>query len=1122
MAEFKLLNSNPGSMWSGLLVENNSATMPDLRSNPWAQSPNSVGIQYGWVLGRNGKFTAADGTYLQYMANTSNVTPSPNIPQSVLDAIDVNGISPTVNEVVKDRCPAAFWVDGNWTGSPWDTPRAQVELQGDSKLCFGTSVYDDGPSRDPNYLIPDPNEQLVGKYGNGTVLLDIEGPLNINGTFAGDNAIEILSLEIDPHGSSVHIEGSEIIFPERTFATTSGVFNQYGKGCFLVNNRMNLRECAIQHSDILHRIYDKNIGAQSEAAYTGGETFKLVEGSRPRPTVAFYNSELRLHESAAWTGVDIFTPSNGSDSNFSDFIFYHNGKVIDSGTGRSLILGTQVGAYASDHRKIIDNDSHFDVRQEFGQCSPEHIVATVNTRPNNDKINNQITTDVSNELSVHSFFLGWGSNISLGTFASQGAEPIQGAPYTLNSIGTMFTLGDFISYESQGGYIGVPERSVELGQGGIFVDNYGLFEVANTARTKINSMIATTYNGMLDFDEHQVMIGDRVGLAHAALDLSDPSQRVVVSQGSKLSDYSVNWKYLTRDPGFVPYVHTFVPAACQVLAATTSNIDTLPTIQGEVKQFQIQGSRLGDPAHIKVDGGKVRELLFMNEEATGISPVGVLVLTNDAEVGLGTFQRNLDSTLAEIVLGINGVTVIPDSSSELILNEDIVINGVCHLVTGPNFGSSGADTLLITSQVPREIRVKRGSVLDLSLFDDPNKILKIGGKVTLVFEPGSRWIFGGGTVVFTDDASIRFEPFVDTSLPKGAFVCDTDPFRVKISGTGKLIMQEDSFIDLPRSAFVGIESGGKESVSDFIGQDQSTKVKMDCSCFTDLTWIFRDAAKLRIGSDSDYGGVLQVGNTSYLSECQASVSFAIEIDGIESMVDINSQGFFGVGVGIVDKSETAPNNWLIDPLCNVERFSLHVNEGTFRHNQIFTGSDENAALWAVNDLVEGYNMSFSPAKGRILGGGNIVQINRGCYINDLRSTLHSIKRTPDEPISPIVETTDGWTTCELRVGILASAPTLLDPSNAVPVFLTSATQFFDYVKADPFAVQYTKTAQIYEDSLEIITIGYVNGSTIVRDGITGVRSPSGSFKDPETSLEMGACGIGLSENGDSTAYAIGT
>lgn len=1089
-AEFVVGSSDPLVLWAGFQVQNKNTVMPLLRTNPWFVNPAPVvGYQPGFILGNNGHLHVGTASYLEYVGFAPNNNPAPVVDPAVLSLFAVNGVVPPVNTLVKQRNASALIVDsGDKDNFAASYPQMTVSEM--AKVYFISAVDSDGPSAQPDFTV-DPTRQYEGLAGYGSIVFDVEGRLDVAGT--GISALNVLSIKEAPVGGSVLIDGTEDVFKLRTYEIIPGtdVYSQYGKACFLVNGRMNLHEVALQHTDQIHKIFEKNITAESEPTYIGGESFYLAK-SIHRPTVALYDSNFLVHTDAALSGVDILTPNNGPADNFAMTVFYHNGYALDQGTGRNLILGTNVGSTAQDFGTIIDRAAHFDVRQETLQTVASEVRMDLVTAPNNEKIASDVpNSGIDAEYSVHSFFLGHSTNISLGIFATQGVDPFTSNPFTPLSTGTLRIDGHFFSFESQGGALGAPSRSIQTGQGGIFVDNFGRIELSSAhPRVNMNAMIGLSYNGAAYLPSAFITYDKNIGISNSALDLSIPAQRnIITGPATHVSDYTLDWKYIARDPSFIPYNPPSTPAAGAQSAPVLANIETIPTIYaaaGEyarVDQFQIANSRLGDAAHLMIDGGKVRELVLQNGRESGTVPTAVVALRQDGELGLGAAFTSPDSAEAAVVLGNNGLTVIADGNCQLYLNQDVVVDGVCHLLPGPNFTSG--NRLEITSGTEKEFRIKRGGILDLSLFNQAGEEIAFAGKVNLIFEPGSRLILGNdseasqASLIFTDDAKISFEKYVDADFA----IADV---LVKINGRGNIVLKEDAMVDLPRGAFVGIESGGDAN----IGYVTNFNIQMN------------DAASVFIGSDDDFGGALQIGNRADYSAQSGSVSVNFTINGLNSKLQVGSQGFVGLGAGLTTKPDGAPDSWTIANLYNVANITAHLTQGIIEHNEIFAGSDEDASLLAVGDATV-LDLANFPATLQdivIRGGGN----------------MYLIAGSGLAPVNPIVGSTDSTT-----VGIFASRDTLQDVSKtAAGAPATTPAAQFAYFKANPYQAQATKYAQIAQNSLGTLSLGYINDTTISRVDKPFLIGYSATNADPRRSLDQGTVVIAQEETGETSVSAF--
>jgi len=1094
-AEMRVIDSGisaPG--WSGLFVVNRNLTFPNLRSNPWLLNPApAVGVQYGFVVGQNGLLSTDDQCYFDYVAAIKNFSPAPNpaLMTAVLDRFTVNGILPQVNTLVKERNASALIVDG--LPAPYRAPAQLVyptfDLRGTSKFYFRSGCDSIATSQSPEFLVT-PANQFTAEAGYGSIVLDVEGTMNVLGDSALTNAINILSIQEAVTGGSALIEGTETNFKLRTYTDDDGLL-QYGKGCFLINGRMNLDSVSLQHTDELHDVYEKNIDQQSEATYIGGESYHLA-ASLYRPTIAFHDARFLFHTSLALAGVDCLTPSriiNATPTdNISAFQFYYNGRLIDQGTGRNLVLGTDIGATAVDFGTIVDRDAHFDVRQENNQANATTITASVTVAPNNEKVVQGLNYDILTQYALHSFFLAHGTNISLGINGTTAIDPETSQEFAPNSWGTLLVAGDFISFESQGGALYDIAKSVQEGQGGIFVDNFGRFELFGRLRMSLAAMVGTAFNGTVVLPEHQVYMDDRIGVTNSELNLANVSERTIIPENTSVSDFTLNWKYTVRDPSFIPYELPITPSMGNQQPAIAANMAAVPTVLGYVGQLQIMNSRIGDCAHILVDGGiqgsagqgVIDELIFLKGNESGVAPTGVVIMKNDAIVGLGSAKRNVDSLQGNMVLGINGVTLMPDGNAEVILNEDVVIDNVCHIVPGVNFGVGEIHQLVITSEVPRMITVETNGVLDLSLLTTPNMQVVVGGLVHIVFKPGSRILLGGGQLTITDNAVVTFMPQAVTSRPVGTTLASTDDMRVKINGIGEIVVKENATVEIFRNALVGIENGGAAIGSETL--DYATNIVLT----------LKDSAQVNIGTLEDFGGGLQIGNTADYSQQNGYVDFTLNLQGIGAKVNVGSQGFLGLGVGIVDKQESAPDTWLVQPTYNTRSIMINLTQGVLSHNEIYLGSNKFASLIALGAVSTGFDMSsFDVNDIQIRGGGNIALVSGA------------------NPIAPVVGTVDGLINATLSVGIMGSKDVLTDTSRTVPPSPATPAQAFTALKANDYFEQVTKRAELGQDTLGTLSEGFIKGDVIVRYGTNRLLGFGATQTDPTRSLEAGIVGMAL-------------
>jgi len=1103
---------------ASLLVINENNTLGDIRADPWFTGIYN-GIRYGFVLDV-GQLQILSNAYLDYVGTSLNQCPKPNIPEEILEGR-------SVSSVVKVRNPSALVMDVFGT----------VACQQPSALFLRSGVDDDG-----NVLekVVDSDGDLVFSFtidpeertpGAGNIVLVAEGDGTIDSVGDTQDLInakmEVLSLHVTPTGGSVLINTAETIFPTRDFAVNEdGDLARYNKGCCLINTTdkygFTIRQVALVHSDVNHQVFEED-DIHSEPTYIGGDTWKIAQPNLNRPTINFNRALLFVHSDIASTGVDFLIPerdgNHTSGGNCTEFTFFYNGRVIDDGTGRHMVLGTNVGSHACDGCSIIDNNAHLDLIQKgflHGFLSrpigdeAETIKRTsaVNmnricpvgagaqnqqlnllTLPNNNTITQGITGDITDQFSVQTIYLGHKSNISVG--ADKNSPIVPPDPFfgpSLEAQPNLIIDGNYFAFETRGGRAHSPKLSTITGEGGTFVDLHGTISITPTRRASMGTMVTKSRDAVIDLPKNQVLFKDQVGISQWLLNLNDPFQRVIVDFGQNLSDYTLNWRNVTKDFSvFTPYeIGSFDPFSCPPV--TAANITAIPTVFGSVDQLQILGSRLGDQAHVLVGcGGTVGELVFLKSCDAGQAPVGVVVLQNEGTIGLGSANRNTDSVESEIVLGVNGVTLIANGDGHVELNQDLIINNVCHILAGPDFGSETQQSLEFDADCCRTIYVKNGGVLDLSSFTTTNQVVELSGQTRLVLEPGAQVVMGGGILQLNDDAAIIADPEEQCQLLKifGPSVTDTDAQRVKLIGTGTIIFNDKSSFVINNNSYVGVET--------FASYTQTTS----------LSLVVHDNAKIEVGqADGTLGGTFQVGNT-VPNKTPSTICLSIVLDGPEASFNIGSQGFVGLGVGVAFK-DGAPNNWLIDTLSNVASVTLDLQQGNFAHNRVYDGNSEQGSLFAVGPdssyvlLIDNAN-GINGFNSRIMGGGNFIAFLAGVG-----------------PISPSVTNINGVVNPRITVGLLSSTQIVL-PDNGQPVNPMTQAQLFSYWSMPEYTAQPAdfKRATAGRNETGDVNIGYIDCGFIQRITTSHIvrTDGTGALAEPDLSERRSAVQLSLMGSG---------
>lgn len=1199
---------------AGLVVVNKNTKQFEFLADPWTNlgvrtddiDPKYIGlfsgIQYGYVLGAEGVLDIGQDAYVMYVGQTLDVCPEAitlpcdesMVEQPCLANLCCGDCTPTLlcdlppEQLIKKRNWSAFIVDGYL--HPNARP-AVIKFANFSALyflsgvdCMGAvphPVVDVNPLLESHPFAIDPSKPTPCV---GNMVLDVEGFLFVQGAGTvrcdNPNKMEILSIEVGYTGGSVLIDpcsGEHDLFPERTFNTFMNQYRRYNTAYFFFNNCVQLCDHWLVHTDVNHKIYEKD-DANSEPAYVGGETFTLVPPmppyAIPRPTVSFSNSHFFVHSDVALTGVDFLIPNAlhcpcvetciespesfldepcpedtcpireylprprlnavyrsgfrsragcgvcGPDynnqycniciltgatecvNNESTFRFFYNGYHLDRGTGRQMILGTYIGSTACDCCTVISPDAHLDVMQytQLSDCSPipDHELR-LQVEPNDKTIVKDIgDTTITGQNSGHTLYLGHATNISIGTHWPQTCPPFDEKTYP------MFIIdGNFFSFETRGGCTNSPETSDVTGQGGIFVDTNGKISIGSCYRANMSVMVTQSDNGAIDLPRPRVFFDTRVGAAAWKLDLNDPDQRIIVDSGNLISDYTINWMNTIKDRYFLPYT-TGGCSLCDCLPVDSMNLIGLPEVKGTIEQLQVKESRLFDPIHLLVNGGWIRELVFLSGFNSQEAPAGVIVLQDNGRVGLGSAHRNVDSLEASVKLGLNGVVIVANGDGRITLNEDIIIDDVCAFLPGPDPTPSDNFTLSIDSECCRELRVKRDGVIDLSAFG-PNATIDFTGNVKVVLEPGAHVVLGGCTLAISEDAQFVCEP--SDKITFGNTLSALDNYRVRFCGEGRVLIRGHGKFIVNRNAFAGVET------------------LPVCEVYTtDLTFELQNSGAFLIGDGSDpYGGAFQVGDTqNYENETTPSISFTLHINGPEAIFAIAPQGFFGLGVGIVKKEEKAPDFWEVDATWNlatrpvvasppdITAITINIDEGVFQHNQVYIGSDTQSSLVAIgpsrptalgSEVI--FNLDFLPVDDRetnvsqttIRGGGNFVLINPN-----------------GSPVNPIVDDVESNTS-----GILASKPIFRTNQTGIT---GAASDLFNYWKnADVVGttIQFNTRADVGPGVRNQVRLGYIDQTYIKRVTWIPVIGDGGVKTSQAYSINIGAVAIRLPSLDDTPA-----
>ncbi|KKP35301.1 MAG: hypothetical protein UR26_C0007G0021 [candidate division TM6 bacterium GW2011_GWF2_32_72] len=1090
--------SNSEDEAPGLLVINENTVLTDFWANPWGTNPTVPfsGVRKGFVLGCNGILNIGNNSYFDYVGTVTNESPWPvGMPASWLDG-------QMQSSVVKNRNASALIVDGNYDYSNVTIP-AKIMMENTSAFYLRSGVDKDGVVVETVNLGGD----IVSSFtinpdkmssNEGLLVMDVEGTCSVFKSAIvafpsdGNEAIfKVLGMHEYDNGGPIMIDyfNGDRLFKYKSFLKDADEnYYQYNKAYVLANARIEFENIEIIHVDTLHTVKQNN-DVSSEPTYVGGETFNLKQNAKlittakqissARPKITLLNSNVHFNESAAFTGVDLFIPNYLASAqtglqydNESRMIFYSNGRLVDSGSGRNVIMGTDVGSSSSDGT-LVNRDAHLDIFQDWAERGVSHTIDLyLDKSYNTTFVNENIDTSVAinGQDSVETIYIGHASNVSIGTAYATGTDPL-GVSFALTDTAVVTINGDYMSFETRGGSLGLPELSGTTGEGGIFVDRLGQFIIGNIRRANVSAMVTLSADGIATLPKSRVRFDNRVGITDWQPTLAN-ADIVLNAVGESREAYTLDWEAVVKDysgtPSFTPYpLDVYAPYAAPAVVA--ANLFPLPVFSGIIDQLQIKRARLGDEPHIKITGDKtfIRELIFLTGFDSAEAPVGVVVLDDNARLGLGSADRTVDSSEANVMLGVNGVTLIPNSEAVVELNDDILVNNMCHILRGTAFGiNQEVDHLIFTSQSSKELRIKGTGTLDLTQFTNEYQRVRFAGNVKLVLEPGAELYLGGGMIEFTDNAQLVFSRFVDSERPAGTSVTDYDDIRVKLIGSGIFEFSEYAALFVEDDSFVGIESNiYSEGVTTF-------------------TWNFLDSSSFKIGDMARPGGALQIGNTTD----DGSVSFELNINGIGAEFELNRLGFFGTGVGVVDKRSLIPNEWAFGALYGVDKVTINIPNGKFLHNQIINSADSRASLWALGPVTE-YTWSNDSVNSIVRGGGNIA--------------LLDATKTNTHVIVDVVATD--------TIGLMSSSIMLADynkddyrpATNLVPA------DFFRFLRMDTYDTLGSKYCPISQTALGTFNIVYIDGTQIFRRPVYRVIGDGGNYTSPQRSQYIGALGFEL-------------
>lgn len=1112
------------------------------------------GLRYGVSAGANHILFVDDGACLDYVGLANNTCPSISSLPGIIDPERPTELCPCdggIEKYLKLRNYSALTIDGWW--NPNSLPSA-IKLGVQSGIYFRSGIDANGNIVSTDLSNPHVftlNPELLLTAGAGEYVFDVEAELqvtgsNVNTTEVLNSRFEILSLEVAPNtGPLFPVEGTGTNFNARTFARDmNDNLYRYNKAAWLINDRAIFTDTAIAHTDENHRVCENN-DVVSEPTYVGGEKWWLSVLREenplvPRPLIGFEDGLFQIQTSVALTGVDLLAPTFVEDgsvfANESVFRFYSNGYLVDNGTGRAMILGTLIGSQACDGCTIISDDAHLDVYQDSDYVNTAELpvqILFLTVSDNNSAVNEDITTDIDGQTSIHSLYLGHNSNISIGVNADT-------TGFTNDTELSLLIAGNFFHFGTRGGSLGIPSTSSVTGQGGIFVDLNGIFAILPNFIASIDAMVTKSHNGIVDLPANQVFFSDQVGITDWQQDLA--VNPVIVPTNAEYSDYTLNWLTVTKDPNFVPYLVDSVNI-CSCPEVTPDNILNIPTVFGEVDQLQVVNSRIGDPVHILISGnGWVRELLWLSDCRAAEAPVAVVVLQEHGRIGLNNAHRNPDSVFTQTTLGVNGINIVANGNGRVDLNDDMIVNNVCAFLQGPDFKED--NVLDIQSDVPYTLRVTKDGVLDFSHFTVAGKI-RFGENIRVNLEPGATIVLGAATVEFGDSSVVEVEssyelPLIIEELDKFAGAIDntvnplvsvdytqpnnqyspltnygndlnnTDQYRVRILGTGTLRFTDNASLTLRTNGILSVETidvGGCSVPS------------------TAVTIELNEAAQFNIGNGNNIlGGSFQVGDVTPFEG--RTIDFTLLINGADATFGMGSGAFLGLGAGVVRPAQGgAQSNVIADTLFNVRTVKLDLKGGNFKADRVFNSDDERSQSIVFGSManfqVDYINVDtiaeLDAADFLVSGGGNLFYLLPGgeTDLGGIRLINRQDDDIIDAPWPSLAQPNRTVALRRLRDGILASSELLdmsvdLDePAETIFLALKVSDATNELGRSTGIAVAAPVNPDRFRNARTLGRFGYIDRGFIGRQDFADLINTNGASEDDrrQDAYDIGAARV---------------
>lgn len=643
--------------------------------------------------------------------------------------------------------------------------------------------------------------------------------------------------------------------------------------------------------------------------------------------------------------------------------------------------------------------------------------------------------------------------------------------------------------------------------------------------------LVTKYGGLVDLPAEQVTFANNYGIQPVGLtaDMIDSYPESAKSLRLPVGEEMVlAWFY--RDPRIGQFAKSRT-------AITRPEYLFYVGSDSDVKQFRVSGATANDPLYMDISGdgyragkvARVREFAtqysMRTQKFIGEGDHGIIFAEYGGRFGLGSTEWNANSLHAWSILGEDYITIAPLGDCTVDVNEDIIVADDLPFMPTAAFGGSAVNRMTIRSETEKEIRVVRGTVLDLSGFGQSayRQEIAFGGKIKLVIEEGGGIRFptpgtaaeeaakGGVVLYFNDQSQLVFEG-VNEAVPARYFsAAATDANRIKIFGKGQIWLNKSAKLNVMGTASVAVQA------------DATTPT-------TDFTISLQRQSQFNIGDVNLSGGVFQVGNTAPVSG--TNISFGLAINGADATFHTDREGFFGLGAGIINKISSKPNGnatvtgnpqltnnkativddlpvftpdgtgetqedgseftegnaWQVIPLSNVKDITITLQNGIIEHKNIFNGADSNASLWAVGPFSGTGTFKLNGGASAIVrGGGNMMLVP-----STLPEGYSFIPVNVWDYAGTLADTGEQY-------GILASSPLMLQR----PDITTGRTNYglggFSFVNTTPADFYNLLAYSDYsaQDGKRFVTVGltqFETSAAFVNKDVQNVKYPAGVLR----------------------------